>query len=91
MKVRKLPLRKCIACNKQFDKRNLIRIVASKDGEISVDLTGKKNGRGAYLCKSSDCLKLLNEKKLLNKVFSKKINEKLYEEIGGIIDGNKSS
>ncbi len=88
MKVRKLPLRKCIACNEQFDKRTLIRIVKSKDGEITIDLTGKKNGRGAYLCKNKDCLKLLNDKKLLNKVFSAKIDDKIYEEIGEIIDGD---
>ena len=56
MAERKIPLRKCIGCNEMKDKRELVRIVRNKEGEISVDLTGKKPGRGAYICKSIECL-----------------------------------
>ena len=56
MKQKKIPMRKCVGCNEMKPKKELIRIVRSPEGEISADLTGKKAGRGAYLCRSSDCL-----------------------------------
>ena len=55
--MKKIPERTCMACNKQMPKQDLLRIVKSKDGIIEVDLTGKKNGRGAYICKNAECLK----------------------------------
>ena len=57
MSNRKIPTRKCIGCGEQKPKRDLVRIVRSKEGDISMDMTGKKNGRGAYICRSEDCLK----------------------------------
>ena len=54
---KKLPARKCIGCGEHFPKPSLIRVLRSPDGAISVDLTGKSSGRGAYLCKSISCLK----------------------------------
>ena len=56
MKERKLPQRKCVGCMNVKDKKDLVRIVKNSDGEISVDPSGKKAGRGAYICKSSECL-----------------------------------
>lgn len=52
MSNRKIPTRKCIGCGEQKPKRDLVRIVRSKEGDISMDMTGKKNGRGAYICRS---------------------------------------
>ena len=84
---KKKPERTCIACNEQKEKRELLRIVKSKDGIIEVDETGKKNGRGAYICKSEDCLEKIKKSKRLEKVFEKEISDDLYENIRGVIIG----
>ncbi len=73
--------RMCIACRQMKDKRELLRIVKNKDNEISVDLTGKKNGRGAYICKELECLAKLKKQKLLNKTFKCAINDDIYAEV----------
>ena len=57
MKPRKIPMRQCLGCNEHKPKAELIRIVRSPEGEISLDLTGKKSGRGAYICRDIKCLK----------------------------------
>ena len=56
-KVKKIPLRKCMGCMESFPKKELIRVVRTPENEVCVDLTGKKSGRGAYICKSQSCLK----------------------------------
>ena len=57
MKPRKIPMRQCLGCNEHKPKAELIRIVRSPEGEVSLDLTGKKSGRGAYICRDIKCLK----------------------------------
>ena len=57
LKPRKIPMRQCLGCNEHKPKAQLIRIVRSPEGEISLDLTGKKSGRGAYICRNLKCLK----------------------------------
>lgn len=57
MKPRKIPMRQCLGCNEHKPKGELIRIVRSPDGEVSLDLTGKKSGRGAYICRDIKCLR----------------------------------
>ena len=79
MAERKIPLRKCIGCGEMKDKRTLVRIVRNKEGEISVDFTGKKPGRGAYICKSIDCLNKAEKSKRLERAFSAKIEPQIYE------------
>ena len=74
-------LRMCIACRAMKDKRDLLRIVKDKTGEISVDNTGKKNGRGAYICKDEECLKKLEKQKLLNKTFKANVDDEVYKKI----------
>ena len=74
-------LRMCIACRAMKDKRDLLRIVKDKTGEISVDNTGKKNGRGAYICKDEECLKKLEKQKLLNKTFKTNVDNEVYKKI----------
>ena len=56
-KVKKIPLRKCLGCMESFPKKELIRVVRTPEGDVCIDLTGKKSGRGAYICKSEACLK----------------------------------
>jgi len=82
---KKKPERTCIVCKTQKEKKDLLRIVKSKEGTIEVDLTGKKNGRGAYICKNEDCLNKLIKTKKLEKVFENEIDNNLYESIRGII------
>lgn len=73
--------RMCICCRQMKDKRELLRIVKNKDGEIFVDTTGKKNGRGAYICMDEQCLKKLKKNKVLNKTFKCMVDDKVYEAI----------
>ena len=56
-KVKKIPQRKCLGCMQSFPKKELIRVVRTPEGEVEIDLTGKKSGRGAYICKNEACLK----------------------------------
>ncbi len=84
---KKKPLRTCMACNEQKEKKELLRIVKSKEGVIEIDLTGKKNGRGAYICKNEECLNKIIKSKRLEKIFEKQISDELYENIRGVIIG----
>lgn len=74
-------LRKCISCHEQKDKNELIRIVRDKDKQVSIDESGKKNGRGAYICKNEKCLDNAIKKKLLNSALKTRINDEFYQEI----------
>ena len=79
MAERKIPLRKCIGCGEMKDKRELVRVVRNKEGEISVDLWGKKPGRGAYLCRSAECLLKAQKAKRLERAFSTRIEPEIYD------------
>ena len=72
---RKIPTRKCIGCGELKEKNQLVRIVRSKEGEISLDMTGKKNGRGAYICPDQQAFK----KKGLDRSFKIGVPESVYE------------
>ena len=78
MAERKIPLRKCIGCGEMKDKRELVRVVRSKEGEISLDLYGKKPGRGAYICRDPECLRKAEKGKRLERAFSMKIEPEIY-------------
>ena len=80
-KAKKIPQRKCVVCGKLKDKNDLLRIVNNKEEGILIDNTGKKNGRGAYICKDKACLSEAKKKNKLNRVFKQKIEDKLYEEL----------
>ena len=62
-KIKKIPMRQCLGCNEHKPKRELIRVVRTPEGEVVADLTGKKNGRGAYLCPKASCLSRLQKSK----------------------------
>lgn len=81
MKQRKVPQRKCIVCGENKEKKDLIRIVKNKQEGIILDPTGKKNGRGAYICKDEKCINGAKKKRKLEKVFKTEISDDLYEEI----------
>lgn len=64
-----------------FDKRTLVRVVKSPEGEVSLDLTGKKSGRGAYVCANAQCLKMARKKKALERAFQMQISEEIYNKM----------
>ena len=74
-----------MGCNSQKDKKDLIRIVKNKENEISIDRTGKKEGRGAYICDDIQCLERVIKSKRLEKVFDLKISEEIYESLRGVL------
>ena len=78
MKAKKIPLRKCTGCGEMFDKRTLVRVVKSPDGEVSLDLTGKSSGRGAYVCKNPNCLNMARKKKAFERAFGTEISDEVY-------------
>ncbi|MBO4251543.1 MAG: YlxR family protein [Clostridia bacterium] len=77
---KKVPMRTCIACRACKPKKELIRIVRS-DEDISLDRTGKKNGRGAYICDDANCIAKLKKGKLLNRAFSCSVSDEIYDKI----------
>lgn len=81
MEKRRVPLRKCLGCGEMKDKRSLVRVVKNKEGEISLDLYGKKPGRGAYLCKNAECLRKAQKEKRLEKAFSSQIAPEIFEQM----------
>lgn len=81
VKTRKIPMRTCIGCKEQKPKNDLIRVVKNKEDEIFIDLTGKANGRGAYLCKSKNCLEKAIKSKALNRAFSTEIDNETYDKL----------
>lgn len=78
MKERKVPLRMCTGCGEHKPKRELVRVVKSPQNEISLDLTGKKPGRGAYICPSAECLAKARKAKRLERAFSCQIPDAVY-------------
>lgn len=87
--MKKIPQRTCIGCNSKKDKKELIRVVKNKDGEISIDLTGKKDGRGIYLCKSEECLNKAIKNKRISRTFEMEIDENIYESLRKFINGGE--
>ena len=79
------PQRTCMACNQKKDKKELLRIVKNKENIVSVDKTGKQEGRGAYICKNIECLEKVKKSKRLEKVLDAKISQEIYENIRGVI------
>ncbi len=74
-----------MGCNSKKDKKELIRIVKNKENEISIDRTGKQEGRGAYLCDDIQCLEKVIKSKRLEKILDSKISEEIYENLRGVI------
>lgn len=81
MQPKKIPMRKCTGCGEMKPKKELVRVVKSPEGEISLDLTGKKNGRGAYVCKDAKCLKKAQKSKRIDRAFDCAIPEEIFEKM----------
>ena len=91
-KVRKIPMRMCVGCREMKEKKSLIRVVRSPEGEVSLDPTGKKPGRGAYVCREGECLaKAIRQKQLerqLNTGMSEAVSEALKAELEALREGS---
>lgn len=81
MKSKKIPQRMCTGCSEMKPKKELIRVVKNKEGEVSMDLTGKKSGRGAYVCKNQECFEKAYKTKRLEKNLETKIDDELYNSL----------
>ena len=81
MAEKKIPMRKCMGCNEMKPKRELIRAVKSPEGEISLDLTGKKSGRGAYICPDKGCFDKARKGKRIERALETKIPDEVYDEM----------
>ncbi len=79
--MKKIPLRQCIGCGKMKSKKEMIRVIKTPEGEIMMDATGRKNGRGAYICPSSECLKKAIKSKGLERSFKMNIPKEVYEQL----------
>ncbi len=88
MKQKKVPLRMCLGCQEMKAKKELIRIVRDKEGGTSVDFTGKKAGRGAYICRSMECFEKARKGKRLEKAFEARIDDMVYEILKQQLEGN---
>ena len=84
--MKKIPMRRCVVTREQLPKKDLIRIVRNKDNVVSLDLTGKANGRGAYIKKDLSVLEIAQKKKILEKVLEVSIPQAIYEEIKDVIN-----
>ena len=80
MEKKKIPMRTCIACRAEKPKRELLRVVKFND-DISLDITGRANGRGAYVCNDKDCIAKLKKQRLLNRTFSCQVSDEVYDKI----------
>ena len=87
MQQKKIPMRMCKGCGEMKPKRELIRVVKSNDGVVSLDLTGKKSGRGVYVCKSLECLKKARKSRRFEKDFSCQISPEIYEVMENELSG----
>lgn len=85
MKTRKIPMRTCVVTHEKYEKKDLIRVVRTTEGNVQVDTTGKLNGRGAYLKKDADVFKTAKQKKVLDRVLETEVDEKVYEELNKIL------
>lgn len=85
--MKKIPLRKCVATQEQLPKKELIRVVRTPEKEVIVDLSGKANGRGAYLKRSLEAIELAQKKKVLNRALNVEVDDKIFDELREIING----
>ena len=77
--MKKVPLRQCIGCGEMKGKKEMMRVIKTAEGDINLDITGKKNGRGAYLCMQKECLQKARKNKGLERSFKMSIPEEVYQ------------
>ncbi|MEW9501265.1 RNase P modulator RnpM [Jeotgalibacillus marinus] len=86
---RKAPLRKCIATNEMKEKKEMVRVVRTKEGEVSIDVTGKKSGRGAYLSKNKDAILKARKKNILAGHLQAKVDDEIYDELLALVEASQ--
>lgn len=91
MVTKKIPVRRCVGCNEGKPKKELVRVVKTAEGEISVDVTGKKAGRGAYLCPDKKCLAKAQKAKRLERAFECAISEEIYERLAQEVEAREDA
>ena len=79
--MKKIPLRKCAGCNEMKPKQEMVRVIKDENDNLSLDLTGKKNGRGAYICRSKDCLLKAIKTKGIERSLKMSVPEDIYEQL----------
>ena len=89
-KVRKIPVRQCLGCNEHKPKKEMIRVLRTPEGEIVLDFTGKRSGRGAYICFDVKCLKKARKSKRIDNILECKIPEEIYDEMEKSISESES-
>ena len=87
LKQRKVPMRMCVGCREMTPKKELLRIVRSPEGEFDLDVTGKKSGRGAYICKNPECFALVKKGKKLNRSFETSVPDEIYDKLESELNG----
>ena len=83
--MKNIPQRMCVSCREKKEKKDLIRIVYNKTGELSIDINGKLEGRGAYICKDINCLEKAIKTNSLERALKTKINKEFYDKLRGVI------
>ena len=83
--MKKIPLRKCVATNERLPKQELVRIVKNNEGKVFIDLTGKANGRGAYLKRSNEAIDIAIKKNSLSRALECTIEQEIYEELRKLV------
>ncbi len=78
-KVRKIPVRQCLGCNEHKPKKEMLRVLRTPEGEITLDFTGKKSGRGAYICPKASCLKRARKSRRIDRALECNIPEEVYD------------
>ena len=86
MKKKKVPLRKCIACGENKEKRDLVRVVRDKDKQVLVDASGRANGRGAYLCARRECFEKAEKGRKLSRALQAEVPEQIYEDLKSVLE-----
>ena len=81
MQPKKIPIRRCVGCGEGKPKKELVRVVRSAAGEVNLDLTGRMPGRGAYLCRDTECLRKARKARRLEKEFSQAIPDEVYDRL----------
>ncbi|MCI9199255.1 MAG: YlxR family protein [Lachnospiraceae bacterium] len=85
--AKKIPLRQCVGCLEMRSKKEMMRVLKTEDGSIVLDMTGKKNGRGAYLCRQAECLKRARKSKGLERSLKIGIPDEIYEKLEKEFEG----
>lgn len=79
--MKKIPLRKCVACQEMFPKKELLRVVRTPEGEVVIDINGKLNGRGAYICRKAECFTKAEKSKALARSLDCQITEEMHQSL----------